>query len=286
MAVRYRGIDMLFAADIGDKYDKFINTPCEILKVSHHGSKYATTDAFLDSARPQAAIISVGSNSFGHPTEETLSRLSEHGAEIYRTDYMGAITIDVYTDGEYSIMGSGVLSRLKLNIGAINKLNAVVLSHLHFDHMSDMGVLGYMLDFSGLNSMKLICPGTPASALSLVSSKFDRYLPCDMRIGEFEVSFMRVKHPVETYALKVFCDGTCFVYTGDTNICPEISIFADGADLLLADACFLHKEWSASKPHMSARLCGKLATEAKAGELVLTHFRPDSDTEELLDEAR
>lgn len=103
MAARYRGIDMLFAADIGDKYDKFINTQCEILKVSHHGSKYATTDAFLDSARPQAAIISVGSNSFGHPTEETLSRLSEHGAEIYRTDYMGAITIDVYTDGEYSI---------------------------------------------------------------------------------------------------------------------------------------------------------------------------------------
>lgn len=183
-------------------------------------------------------------------------------------------------------MGSGVLSRLKQNIGAIDKLNAVVLSHLHFDHMSDMGVLGYMLDFSGLDSMQLICPGTPASALSLVSSKFDRYLPCDMRIGEFEVSFMRVKHPVETYALKVFCDGSCFVYTGDTNICPEISIFADGADLLLADACFLHKEWSASKPHMSARLCGKLATEAKAGELILTHFRPDSDTEELLDEAR
>ena len=103
MAVRYKGTDMLLAADIGEKYDSLINVPCEILKVSHHGSKYATTDAFLDSTEPKAAIISVGGNSFGHPTEETLSRLSDHGAEIYRTDYMGAITIDVYNDGEYTI---------------------------------------------------------------------------------------------------------------------------------------------------------------------------------------
>ncbi|MCR4576294.1 MAG: MBL fold metallo-hydrolase [Clostridiales bacterium] len=183
-------------------------------------------------------------------------------------------------------MGSGVLSRLRQNIGSLDCLDAVILSHLHFDHMSDMGVLGYMLDFSGLDSLKLICPATPASALSLVSGKFDRYLPGDMRVGEFDISFIRVKHPVETYALKVVGDGACFVYTGDTNICPEISIFADGSDLLLADACFLQKEWSASKPHMSAGLCGKLAREANAGELVLTHFRPESDTEELLDEAR
>ncbi|MCR4576295.1 MAG: DNA internalization-related competence protein ComEC/Rec2 [Clostridiales bacterium] len=103
MAVRYKGTDMLLAADIGEKYDSLINVPCEILKVSHHGSKYATTDAFLDSTEQKAAIISVGGNSFGHPTEETLSRLSDHGAEIYRTDYMGAITIDVYNDGEYTI---------------------------------------------------------------------------------------------------------------------------------------------------------------------------------------
>ncbi len=183
-------------------------------------------------------------------------------------------------------MGSGVLSRLTQITGSIDSIDAVILSHLHFDHMSDMGVFGYMLDFSSLNSMKLICPGTPASALSLMSSKFDRYLPDDTKMGEFDISFIRVKHPVETYAIKVVGDGTCFVYTGDTNICPEISLFADGADLLLADACFQHKDWSASKPHMSARLCGKLAAEANVGELVLTHFRPGSDTEELLDEAR
>ncbi len=103
MTVSYGGTDMLLAADIGEKYDSLITTPCEILKVSHHGSKYATTDAFLDSVKPQSAIISVGSNSFGHPTKETLTRLDDHGAEIYRTDYMGAITIDILDDGEYSI---------------------------------------------------------------------------------------------------------------------------------------------------------------------------------------
>ena len=103
MTVSYGGTDMLLAADIGEKYDSLITASCEILKVSHHGSKYATTDAFLDSVKPQTAIISVGSNSFGHPTKETLTRLDDHGAEIYRTDYMGAITIDILDDGEYSI---------------------------------------------------------------------------------------------------------------------------------------------------------------------------------------
>ena len=183
-------------------------------------------------------------------------------------------------------MGSGVLSRLLSQINGLTDIDAVILSHLHYDHMSDMGVLGYMLDFSDIKTMKLICPNTPAFVNNQFGKKFDKYEPKAMRLGEFEISFAPVKHPVETYAVRICGDGSCFVYTGDTNICPEISLFSDGADLLLADACFLKREWTSSKPHMSAEICGKLAAEANVGELVLTHFRPNSDTEELLDEAR
>ncbi len=103
LAASYSGVDLLLTADIGSQYDPLLTHTGEILKVSHHGSKNATTDEFLDVAMPQTALISVGNNSFGHPSPQVLSRLAAHGCEIYRTDYMGAITIDVFKNGEYSV---------------------------------------------------------------------------------------------------------------------------------------------------------------------------------------
>ncbi|MFH1088573.1 MAG: MBL fold metallo-hydrolase [Patescibacteria group bacterium] len=65
----------------------------EILKVGHHGSKYSSTQAFLQSIHPDVAVISVGKNSYGHPAPETLQRLMEVGAQIYRTDQDGTIKV-------------------------------------------------------------------------------------------------------------------------------------------------------------------------------------------------
>jgi competence protein ComEC len=64
-----------------------------LLKVGHHGSANATTAELVASARPQFAVISVGSgNSFGLPRDETLARLAGAGARVYRTDVDGAVT--------------------------------------------------------------------------------------------------------------------------------------------------------------------------------------------------
>ena len=65
----------------------------ELLLVGHHGSKRSTSDAWLDAIAPDAAIISVGYNTYGHPTSETLERLQAHNIPIYRTDQMGDITV-------------------------------------------------------------------------------------------------------------------------------------------------------------------------------------------------
>ena len=73
--------------DIGD---------IELLVVGHHGSATSTSKAFLDAVKPETAIISVGAdNSYGHPRKEVLDRLTEAGAEIYRTDINGTITVTV-----------------------------------------------------------------------------------------------------------------------------------------------------------------------------------------------
>ena len=65
-----------------------------VLKIGHHGAAASTTYPFLRAVSPQIAIISVGAdNSYGHPTEEALSRLMDADVEIYRTDLCGDITV-------------------------------------------------------------------------------------------------------------------------------------------------------------------------------------------------
>ncbi len=66
----------------------------DVLKVAHHGSAYSTSAALLAQMRPRLAVISVASNSrYGHPHQETLTRLARSGAQVYRTDHFGALTI-------------------------------------------------------------------------------------------------------------------------------------------------------------------------------------------------
>ena len=63
----------------------------DILKVGHHGSKTATTPGLLKIARPEEAVISVGNNSYGHPTPIVLDALASIGARIFRTDKVGDV---------------------------------------------------------------------------------------------------------------------------------------------------------------------------------------------------
>ena len=70
-----------------------------LLKVGHHGSKYSTSNKFLEKVDPEYAVISVGtSNSYGHPHNSTLSKLQEKNVQLLRTDLHGDII--VRSDGE------------------------------------------------------------------------------------------------------------------------------------------------------------------------------------------
>lgn len=67
-----------------------------IWKIAHHGSRFSTPQEFLEAAMPDMAVISCGAgNSYGHPHEELLQRLETTPARVYRTDYHGAITVEV-----------------------------------------------------------------------------------------------------------------------------------------------------------------------------------------------
>lgn len=80
----------------GDLPHEEITLPNEtgvtILKAAHHGSKYSTSDTFLDLIHPREVVISVGKNNYGHPAPEVLERLQKRSISVHRTDSEGDIT--------------------------------------------------------------------------------------------------------------------------------------------------------------------------------------------------
>jgi len=102
LKVHYYGVSTMLTGDLGFAGEErlFENhrgsesiLDSDILKVAHHGSRNNTGDEFLRGVNPSVAVIQVGRNGFGHPTRETLEKLENIGAEIYRNDMHGAIAI-------------------------------------------------------------------------------------------------------------------------------------------------------------------------------------------------
>ena len=146
----------------------------------------------------------------------------------------------------------------------------------------------YALQFSGRERpLPVFLPRRPERVRSLLECPYyDLFDHGDIAVGEMRLSFIPAAHPVEGSCVAVACDGAKFVFTGDTNRVPALELFADGCDLLLADAGLSQADWTEKKPHLSAALCGALAREARAGALLLTHLNPLYDPASLLAEAR
>lgn len=102
LEIRYGKFRGLLTGDIGEKTEKNLLPVLEdvdFLKVGHHGSRYSTCQEFLDKIKPETAFISCSrTNTYGHPSQETIERLEDVGAQVEYTMKNGALT--VYTDGE------------------------------------------------------------------------------------------------------------------------------------------------------------------------------------------
>lgn len=113
------GTKWLFTGDMGKDSELALlsrlqenNEPhrLDVLKIAHHGSKYSTSQEWLDYWQPRTAVISVGAgNLYGHPAPDVLNRLRDIGTQVYRTDQMGEVQLEVRRDG--------IFSRTKINEG-------------------------------------------------------------------------------------------------------------------------------------------------------------------------
>ena len=101
--LEYKDVNFMFTGDIEadaekDMVAQNLVTDVDFMSVPHHGSKGSSTEAFLEKAKPEHAIVSVGANnSYGHPTADALNRYNAIGSKVYRTDQLGDIVIK--TDG-------------------------------------------------------------------------------------------------------------------------------------------------------------------------------------------
>lgn len=92
--------DFLITGDMNDAtekklVEKYELPDIEVLVAGHHGSKYSTSAELLEAVTPEVGIISVGRNTFGHPTQEAIDRMSDAGMDVRRTDEEGNILIQV-----------------------------------------------------------------------------------------------------------------------------------------------------------------------------------------------
>jgi competence protein ComEC len=102
LRVSFRDSSVLLEGDAEKQVERRVaalhHPSANLLKVGHHGSDNATTPELVAAAKPEFAVISVGSgNTFGLPKFEILGRLADAGARVYRTDLDGAVTF--YLDG-------------------------------------------------------------------------------------------------------------------------------------------------------------------------------------------
>lgn len=193
--------------------------------------------------------------------------------------------------------GNGVLSNLQYHL-EVKDLSAVIISHLHSDHLSDLFILRYawqmeMEKDSGLGPLTVYAPSSPEEDFRRITYKDVLRSEAidgskDIQIGPMTFSFLQTRHSLPCFAVSLMAEGRKqFVYSADTEYFSDLAVFSQGASLLLCEASYLEEDIEqGAANHMSAFQAGSLALEAGVKNLVLTHLPPHREEALCLKEAR
>lgn len=211
----------------------------------------------------------------------------------------------MYYDNEGKILldcGFGV-SRLIKMPDDLNNLT-IVISHLHKDHYSDLFALAYasyvyhnmgMLDTKinvyipemlpwedGYDDFNMII-NNKDSFFNIITYNKDSVI----KIGNKEISFCENHHSIKSFSTKIKTNDSTIVYTGDmgfeTN--KEFSNFSQNADLLICESTYVDSDNKVDENHLHAREAGMLADMSNVKTLMLTHFWPEHDRLDYVNEA-
>lgn len=192
--------------------------------------------------------------------------------------------------------GSGVVSRLLARL-SLAELTAVILTHYHADHVSDLGVLQYAVMTAvqrgeRATPLTVYAPRQPEDDFARAAYKtYVQAVPIDedasLDLAGVTVRFRRTAHPVPCYAVRLDGEGRAIAYTADTGPDTAWGAFLRDVDLLVAEATFRTTDAPpGARGHLTAAEAGALAGRHGARRLLLTHLYPGYDPAHLVKEAR
>ncbi|MEE6280451.1 MBL fold metallo-hydrolase [Georgenia sp. MJ170] len=202
-------------------------------------------------------------------------------------------------------LGSGAFGSLMRYLDPA-LIDAVVLSHLHADHVVDMTGLEVYLRYGpggALPPVRVLGPAaTPERVAALTmdtveslgeSFEFETLDAGSVhQVGPLRIEPREVNHPIEAYGLRITGPSTTgegdvvLGYSGDTDTCDGLLEVAADADLLLCEAAFQEGRDAVRGIHLTGLRAGQAAHQAGAKHLVLTHLQPWNDAETIRTEAR
>jgi ribonuclease BN (tRNA processing enzyme) len=196
----------------------------------------------------------------------------------------GACSGYLVADGTTTVWvdaGSGTLANLQRHVGLAD-VDAVVLSHEHPDHWSDLegwnNVLRFVLDRTGFPvyapaGLRRRTYQDTAPQMAWTDVAGGDTVP----VGTMAFTFSRTDHGPETLGMRVDAGGRSLGYSADTGPAWSLEALGPGLDLALCEAT-MAADQEGTLQHLSARQAGASARTAGAGRLVLTHLWPTLDT--------
>jgi len=195
-------------------------------------------------------------------------------------------------------IGPGVVAQL-LHRHHPDELDAVIISHMHADHMLDLVTLRYVYPWRRLSADErvrvVLPPGSADQLLDLAKgvggakhfedafqlSEHDGTSP--LRFGSLTVTPRETQHYIPCWGFRAEADGRRLAYTADTAPCNGLTDLADGADLLLSEATLRSLDEDAKPPesrgHLTPAEAGAVARDGGARRLILTHLPVNGDDE-------
>ncbi len=236
-------------------------------------------------------------------------RLTVLGKSPSYTDAGGACSGYLVEEGETVLLldcGNGVFAKLRKFVDYVD-VDAIVISHLHADHVLDLVPYAYALVYAPRQQPVPVdrWPGTDNPARptlhappgakeffrrvvgawgneDLIEQAFDvREYDCDeeLEVGSIRVRFHPVPHftPTQAVELRSANGGGRIVYGADHRPSEEVVRFADGADLVLLEATLPRPERHGQRGHLTPQEAGEHGKAANAKKLVLTHISDEMD---------
>ncbi len=220
-------------------------------------------------------------------------------------DAGGACSGYLVQDGDTCLLvdcGNGVFAKLRGTVDYAD-VDAVVISHLHADHLLDLIAFGTALQFSpharGVRP-RLIVPPRGHEVLGAITDLLSQdgvldtafaiteYDPADtVTVGPLSLCFQPVPHYVPANAVDVRgASGGRFTFGADHGPTDALTDFARATDLLFLEATLLQPEAEGPRGHMTAGEAGVVAAGCKAQRLVLTHISDEIDPDWAVAEAQ